>query len=89
MSTPSPGEPSATSPARAAFDPAICRKLVVVTPLKPIELSSQGEAWTVLKNELDGLIEMHEIAEQGTSAEWVVSTWILAVGQSSADLIAS
>ncbi|KAG8967268.1 hypothetical protein FRC05_002114 [Tulasnella sp. 425] len=77
MSTPSPGEPSATSPARAAFDPAICRKLVVVTPLKPIELSSQGEAWTVLKNELDGLIEMHEIADQGTSAEWVTLLLLL------------
>ncbi|KIO25572.1 hypothetical protein M407DRAFT_75483 [Tulasnella calospora MUT 4182] len=71
-SSPSPSEPAVTSPARAAFDPAICRKLVVVTPLKPIELSSQVEAWTVLRNELDGLIGIHEIAEQGTSADWMI-----------------
>ncbi|KAG8894051.1 hypothetical protein FRC00_009630, partial [Tulasnella sp. 408] len=72
ISSPSPSEPVATSPARAAFDPAICRKLVVVTPLKPIELSNQGQAWTILKNELDGLIGMYEIAEQGTSADWMI-----------------
>ncbi|KAG8903192.1 hypothetical protein FRC01_009293, partial [Tulasnella sp. 417] len=77
MSSPPPSEPATTSPARAAFDPAICRKLVVVTPLKPIELSSQAEAWTVLKNELDGLIGMYEIAEQGTSADWMALLFLL------------
>ncbi|KAG9050795.1 hypothetical protein FS837_002351 [Tulasnella sp. UAMH 9824] len=77
IASPSPSEPVATSPARAAFDPAICRKLVVVTPLKPIELSNQGQAWTILRNELDGLIGVYEIAEQGTSADWMTLLLLL------------
>ncbi|KAG8995685.1 hypothetical protein FRB90_000121 [Tulasnella sp. 427] len=77
LSSKVPSEPTATSAARAAFDPAICRKLVVVTPLKPIPLSSQEDAWVVLTNELDGLIEVFELAEQGTAGDWMIRLLLL------------
>lgn len=66
-----PSEPSPTSPALAAFDPNIGRNLVVVTPLKPIPLSSQADAWRMLADMLDGLIGLYQRSETGTSLEWM------------------
>ena len=73
VSSPQVAAPSPTSPARAAFDPAIGRNLVVVTPLRSIALSNQAETWRMLKEMLDGLVNVYSIADRGTSLDWMVS----------------
>ncbi|KAG8853375.1 hypothetical protein FRB96_008165 [Tulasnella sp. 330] len=59
-------DPENGSPAWAAFDPTICRKLTAVTPLKAIPLMEQGDAWVVLKRMLDELYELYSLAHEGS-----------------------
>ncbi|KAG8905863.1 hypothetical protein FRB99_008074 [Tulasnella sp. 403] len=72
LAIPAPAEPEPTSPARSAFDPAVSRRLVVVTPLKPLPLSSQQEAWATLRGILDCMVTLFDVAGRGTAIEWMM-----------------
>jgi N-alpha-acetyltransferase 35, NatC auxiliary subunit len=66
-------EPPEDSPAYAAFDPYVARRLNTFMPVRVVELPSRQETWAKLQNLLEGLDELIRLSEITDVATWDVS----------------
>ena len=65
-----PSLPALDSQARAAFDPAICRKLISHAPLPVIKLFDQERTWNALEAMLEGLQDLSHLEETEDLRVW-------------------
>ncbi|KAK7438437.1 N-alpha-acetyltransferase, non-catalitic subunit [Stygiomarasmius scandens] len=72
MKNSSISEPSDNSPANAAFDPYIARRLNTFMPIRVIELPTMEETWAKLENWLNGWEELTRLAQIGDVSSWDV-----------------
>ncbi|EKM56096.1 uncharacterized protein PHACADRAFT_122281 [Phanerochaete carnosa HHB-10118-sp] len=75
-----PETPPADSPAVAAFDPHVSRRLHTVIPTRELELSPQDSVWDSLERMLDGWENINYLRENHSLLSWQVngllSVWL-------------